>query len=71
MKEGSAFYLWYYPIPGKPPVPLGVYDDPPPEDLPLVLSKRIGSSRAASYARTLTDAADELGDFLQRLNPLN
>jgi hypothetical protein len=51
-------------------VPLGVYDELPPEDLPGVKSIGVGNSRTAKFARLLTDTADELGDFLDRINPL-
>lgn len=45
-----------------------MYDDEPPEDVPLLRSVNVGGGAAAKIARWTTNAADTVGDFLDKID---
>jgi hypothetical protein len=55
-------------VPGGSRYPLGVYDDPPPEDVPLLRSMNVGGGLAAKGARWATEAADDITDLIDKLD---
>jgi hypothetical protein len=50
--------------------PIGVFEEPPPENAGALKSVNIGRSGSARFAKRLNDSADELADFIDSLNPL-
>jgi hypothetical protein len=61
-------YLWYFkaPAPFTPPAPLGITDEPAPDDLVGVYSVPIGSSGAARFGEMLSHGTAELVHLLNR-----
>jgi hypothetical protein len=64
--RGSAFYLWYFKTAGLPPAPLGVTDEPAPDDVVGIQSVPIGSRGAARYAEMISHGAAEINYLLDR-----
>ena len=50
-------------------LPLGVYDEPAPEDVPLLRSVSVGGGFAAKAARFGTNLVDEATDLLDAITP--
>ncbi len=49
--------------------PVGVYEDPPPEDAFFLGSYRVGRTGVARLGRTLTLAGNDVSDFIDGLIP--
>jgi hypothetical protein len=61
--------MWVIALPGVRTAPVGIYEDPPPEDAFFLSSYRVGRGGAARLGRTLTRAADDVNDFINGLLP--
>lgn len=47
-----------------------MYDHPPDPDIPFLKGVNIGRSRAAGFAKDVTSVVNELGNFLDSLDPI-
>lgn len=69
MKAGGDLYMWFVRAGGVRTIPLGVFDEPPPEDAPTIRSVNVGGGRASKLARDATKLVDEGADFIDALVP--
>lgn len=69
LKAGDN-YLWFVEVPGlKSRYPLGVYDHEPDEDVPFLKSVDVGDNFAATWARKLTSATNDVDAWLDSVIP--
>jgi hypothetical protein len=65
-EENGPFYLWYIQLPGgKPPVPLGVYAEPPPSEMTAVSTIRVGNSKIAAGAHWISSRMNDAARVAQ------
>lgn len=70
LKAGENF-LWYTEVPGLGArYPLGVYDEPPPEDVPFIRYVDVGDNFASDLARKLTTVTNDVDDWLDSVIPV-
>lgn len=70
MEPGTSYWLWYLEVPGRNPIPVGVFDHPADPDVPTLRSVHVGRSRVVQYGNEVTELQDELSDLLSLFQPL-